>query len=162
MAARDTLPESALRPLLFRIIHKMTISLLPNQYSDANHRPIPPPELIIHPPPSPHPLPSKHPRKKPHQPLRAHKIPLPNQLRHVQIQRTVRLAAIRHELLDRLQRAHHTIRRSPFIFQQVQADLAGREGDVRVNTGGLEADGGRGGGVGGGEGDLEVEGAAWL
>lgn len=81
---------------------------------------------------------SIHPRVQPHQSLRAHQIPLAHELRNVQIQRTVRFTASTQKLLHGFQRADDAVRGRPGRLEQVEADLAGGEGDVGVAAGRLE------------------------
>ncbi len=81
-----------------------------------------------------------HPRIKPHQTLRRHAIPLPQQNRNINIQRTIRLPSRAQKLLHSFQRTHDTVSRRPGSLEQVEADLAGFEADVGVADGGLEVD----------------------
>lgn len=102
-----------------------------------------------------------HPRHQPNQSLRSHQIPRPQQLRQINIQRTIRLPSRPHQLLHRLQRTHDPIRRRPRSLQQIETDLSSLEVDVGVAAGGEEMDGGWGGRIVGGNGDGEVEETAW-
>lgn len=111
-------------------------------------------------PPSPFPC-SPPPRAPPNQRLDTHQIPTADQIGNIQIQRTLRLATTRHQLLHRLQRAHDAVSRRPARLEQIEADLAGGEGDVGVDGGREEGADGWGGGIVGGEGEGEGEEAAW-
>ena len=99
---------------------------------------------LTHHPTSTHQLPrtthSIHPRKTPHQRLCAHQIALPQQLRNVHIERTIRLTTRTQQLLHSLQRTNHSIRRGPRRLQQIKTDFSRLEADVRVADGSLEAD----------------------
>jgi hypothetical protein len=98
---------------------------------------------------------------KPYQRLGAHIILLPKQLRNIHIERTIRLRT-RQQLMHTRQRRSNSIRRRPRLLQQIEADLACLEVDVRVANWGYKADCGRGERVGGRDVDGEFPEAAWV
>jgi hypothetical protein len=92
-------------------------------------------------------------RIKPHQPLRAHIIPIPHQIRNVHVQRTARVR-IRQQLLHSRERGRKRVRGRPVRGRQKsKADFACLEVDVWVDDGGAEADEGWCEGVVGRDGD---------
>lgn len=114
------------------------------------------------PPSSLNSTPSPNARIKPHQPLRPNPIPIPNQPRQIQIQRTIHLPPARQQELHGFQRRHETVSRRPGgRREEVQADFAGAEGDVGVAAGGAEGYCWWEVGVGWWEGEGECEEAAW-
>lgn len=75
--------------------------------------------------------------------LPPHHIPIPQQRRHIHIQRRLR-PRIRQQLLNRHQRRRQRVHGTPVLGgQQGEADLAGAEGDVGVGDARAEMDGWR-------------------
>jgi hypothetical protein len=93
------------------------------------------------------------------QTLRANLIPDPKQLRNVHIERAIRFRAGK-QLMYRGHGSRYCVCRRPRALQEVEADLARFEVDVRVADGRYEADGGRREGICIGNVDVEKPAAA--